>query len=117
MKQLKKSYDAIIAEYILLFKAHMGWSSMESECNDGVLMIGERYFFSLDNIRYVMDNDVAADTVLDWYDYTERLLSLGHLPLPNLSSWCAGCPRLSEEEISKMERCRDAGYYGNNQCN
>lgn len=68
------------------------------EVNDG------EYVFGLLEIIYIVDNDIDFETFDAWYTYTLRLSMISeNVPLPNLKSWCKGCPIKSEEDICKLE--------------
>ena len=71
----------------------------------GILDINEgEYVFGLLEIIYIVDNNIAYEMFDAWYTYTLRLSMIDeNIPLPNLSSWCKGCPIKSEEEICKIE--------------
>ena len=71
----------------------------------GILDINEgEYVFGLLEIIYIVDNNVEYETFDAWYTYTLRLSMIdANIPLPNLKSWCKGCPIKSEEDICKLE--------------
>lgn len=70
----------------------------------GVLAVND-YFFSLDDIRFCVNNSVPWDTVSEWYDYCIRVGMLdSDIPVPNIKSWVGGCPRLSNKKLDSVER-------------
>ena len=69
------------------------------EVNDG------EYILKLLEIIYIVDNNIDFKTFDAWYTYTLRLSMIDtNIPLPNLKSWCKGCPRKTKEELAELER-------------
>ncbi len=120
MKTIKSEWDKVCTKYTKKF-----CDIMEFDITDGYWIgddVGELldiadYTFSMDVIRYVVDNEVKPEEVFEWYDYCLRLGIIEVYDTPNLRSWCLGCPRLSEEEIVKKEKAYADAHYNNNQCN
>jgi hypothetical protein len=56
----------------------------------------------MDDIMTAVDNDLSFDEFLEWYDYC-LIVGRGS---PNLRSWADGCPRLSAEDLDKIEEAR-----------
>lgn len=113
-KSLKERFVSVATEYTEEFvKRHF----VENEDGEPVLpeylWVGEEVggtlyvndcYFSFDEIRTAIDEDIETDVLTDWYFYCSRLLTLDeNIPVPNLKSWARGCPRLSEEELCQME--------------
>lgn len=111
MQILKEKYNNLVNEYLEAFvgkyytfddgsKADTYWVT-----NDigGVAEIGDE-FYNFSDIKYCVDNDVTKEQLFSWYDYTLRVKLIDHnFPTPNLKSWIAGCPRLSDQEIDDLE--------------
>ncbi len=111
-EQIRKAYGQAVEDYTKEF-CRMYDFDYEPDCwvaddPGGIAAIGD-YFFDFADIRYCVDRDVPEKYLLEWYDYRLRLHGISEdIPSPNLPSWCRGCPRHSEEEISGLERKRDA---------
>lgn len=58
--------------------------------------------FTLNDIRYIVDNNVPYETWSEWDRYCQRV-SQFDIQIPNLHSWHHGCPRMSEEHIRRLE--------------
>jgi hypothetical protein len=56
-------------------------------------------------MMYMLNNNIAFDEWLRWYDYCLDAHSLG-LDTPNFTSWCKGCPRLTKEQIQNIKEKR-----------
>lgn len=103
---LKDRFNALANDYVKEFIEVMGfdinpdtlyWVGDET---GGVVEIADM-FLSYDDIRYVVDNNVSYEELVDWYDYcTEPVSNL--YPKPNLKSWHHGCPRLSKKQVQEL---------------
>ena len=61
-------------------------------------------FIDLDNIIYCVEHDVTYSQYMDWLDYCVWAAEFEQ-PVPNLKSWCMGCPRVdaaTQEKLSSM---------------
>ena len=57
-------------------------------------------------IRYCVDNDCKDyEELLRWYDHTLECHELS-LSYPNFPAWCAGCPRISDEELANIRNLK-----------
>lgn len=77
-----------------------------------VVCINDEFYVSLDDIIYMLDNDVSWNEFLQWWDYCMNTALLGFNDSPNLKSWHKGCPRKIDKEtmerLLKMKRDLDA---------
>lgn len=60
---------------------------------------------SLDDIITDIDRDAPEDESGKYYDYCLRVGSIacGGISTPDYRSWLAGCPRMDEERIARLE--------------
>lgn len=63
------------------------------------------YIVGMDDIITDIDRDAPEDEFVKYYDYCLRVGSIacGKISTPNYSSWLSGCPRMSEEQITRLE--------------
>ena len=66
-----------------------------------IALIGD-YYIDFQNMMYMLDNGIAFEEWLRWYDYSLDAHDLG-LDAPNFPSWHKGCPRLTEEQIQDIK--------------
>lgn len=66
-----------------------------------IALIGD-YYINFQDMMYMLDNGIAFEEWLRWYDYCLDAHDLG-LGVPNFPSWHKGCPRLTEEEIQEIK--------------
>ena len=104
---LKERYTNICNEYLQRFCVKQGF---DYEPNDTWVAgnagdyanIGD-FYFSFEEIRYDIDNDIPKGKIIEWYDYTLETSMLG-LPLRiNYPSFCKGAPLpYSKEKIEEI---------------
>jgi hypothetical protein len=102
-RELRTRYEKACGEYLAWFCDQMGmergdWVGGHA---GGVACVGD-YFIGMDDIMTAVDNDLSFDEFLEWYDYC-LIVGRGS---PNLRSWVDGCPRLSAEDLDKIEEAR-----------
>lgn len=63
------------------------------------------YIVRMEDIITDIDRDAPEDEFVKYYDYCLRVGSIacGKISTPNYSSWLSGCPRMSEEQITRLE--------------
>ena len=66
-----------------------------------IALIGD-YYIDIQNMMYMLDNGIAFEEWLRWYDYSIDAHDLG-LDTPNFTSWHKGCPRLTKEQIQDIK--------------
>lgn len=99
MENLKKQFDNTAELYrIELCKMwEIGYSDTYWIGDDvgGVLDVCADLPLSYDDVRYVVENKVARETVAEWIDYLTAVDGLKReLYNINLQHWCMGCPRV-----------------------
>lgn len=63
------------------------------------------YFVDMHDIVTDIEQDAPNGEFENWYDYCFDAHNLG-LTAPNYSSWLNGCPRCSQEEITRLFRLK-----------
>ena len=66
-----------------------------------IALVGD-YYIDFQDMKYMLDNDIAFENWLRWYDYCLDAHDLG-LDTPNFPSWQKGCPRLTKEQIQDIK--------------
>ena len=110
-RNLRKKFEEVCNGYLLELcnmweldaMAYGDWIADEV---GGTWAYGDNVFIDFDNIRYCVENNVSYSTYMDWLDYCVWAADFGQT-VPNLKSWCKGCPRVdaaTQERMSAM-RC------------
>ena len=106
---LREAYNKACEAYLDALLRLWGWSRAYGFwVGDAV---GETYccgdyVLRMDEILYCVTNKVTLDVFLAYSDYNHRANSLG-LHAVSLKAWCQGCPRVSELELTELERLKE----------
>lgn len=104
---LKQQFEALCNEYVNALKKILDCDNHYWIADDigGVLCLNKDcYFLCLNDVRYIVDNEIKLEEVDAWYEYNTILgMISSDISTINLESWHKGCPRRSEEEIKELE--------------
>lgn len=102
---LKENYENACNEYLNAFCSTYELQYEKDAWVAGdvgtIALIGD-YYIDFQDMMYMLNNNIAFDEWLRWYDYSLDAHDLG-LDVPNFPSWCKGCPRLTEEQIQGIK--------------
>ena len=84
--------------------AHYGyWSGDEPGT---IYHYGDTHNLSMEDIIYIVENDIEEDEVLAWEDYCLEAHEFG-FGMPNLRSWHRGCPRTSQATFDTLRALKN----------
>lgn len=63
--------------------------------------INEEYYISMEDIVFMLRNDLSWDEFLEWYDYCADVASLDLHPI-NLRAWVKGAPRYDAKALERL---------------
>lgn len=102
---LKQEYEKICNHYLVAF-ANKYELSLEPDAwvggYVGTVAYVSDYYFSFDDIRLCVDENVKWQDLIELYDYNLEGCMLG-LNQINLKSWLMGAPRASNEKIAEIK--------------
>lgn len=122
-KTLKEIWNEVCGQYLRKF-----CEIMEMDYEDGywpggdigsVVVFSNGEAFNIQDIRYVVDNNIDRNEVDAWYNYTLDILALQEeydelyhhdkLRSISLESWCKGAPKpYSEEKIKSLQESAES---------
>ena len=102
---LKKNYEKACNEILKAF-----CSTYELQYEENAWVAGDvgtiaevgDYYIDFQDMKYMLDNDIAFEEWLRWYDYCLDAHDLG-LDTPHFTSWHKGCSRLTKEQIQGIK--------------
>lgn len=103
---LNQMYAAVCNKYLEAFVRKHGFDP--SDCGWGsnapgtIATLGD-YFADMQTIITDIDRDAPEEEWLRWYDYSLDCNDIG-LTACNYDSWLRGCPRHSEESLSRLRQ-------------
>ncbi len=104
-EQWKQACNGYLVELLRMWEldAHYGyWVGNE---HGTVYCYGETHNLSMEDIIYIVENDIEEDDVLAWEDYLLDANEFG-FTTPNLRSWYMGCPRTSQETFDRLRELK-----------
>ena len=79
--------------------AHYGY--WNSDQPGTIYHYGETHNLTMEEIIYIVENDIEEDEVLAWEDYCLDAYEF-NFTTPNLQSWHMGCPRTPTETFERL---------------
>lgn len=108
IKLLKENYEKACEEILKAFCCQYELQYEKEAWVAGgagtIALIGD-YYIDFQDMMYMLNNSIAFDEWLRWYDYCLDANDLG-FKTPNFTSWYKGCPRLTEEQIQNIKEKR-----------
>ena len=105
-EQYEKACNGYLCELLRMWEldAHYGyWTSDEPGT---IYHYGETHNLSMEDIIYIVENDIEENEVLAWEDYLLDAYEFG-FNIPNLRSWHMGCPRTPQDVFDKLRSLKD----------
>lgn len=105
---LKENYEKACEEILMAFCKEYELSYDNDAWTAGdvgtVAMVGD-YFIDLQDMIYMLCNDISWNEYLKWYDYN---LECGefNFNLINLKSWHMGAPRVPQESFDRLHKMK-----------
>jgi hypothetical protein len=97
----KKACNGYLEELLRMWEldAHYGyWSGDEPGT---IYHYGETHNLTMEDIIYIVENDIEENEVLAWEDYCLDAYEF-KFTTPNLQSWHKGCPRTPPETFERL---------------
>ena len=104
-EQYEKGCNGYLCELLRMWEldAHYGyWSGDEPGT---IYHYGDTHNLSMEEIIYIVENDIEEDEVLAWEDYTLEAFEFGFIT-PNLRAWHMGCPRTPQETFERLRQLK-----------
>lgn len=108
-RQLKEGYETMCNNYrdellrMWELDGHYGyWNSDEPGT---IYHYGEVHNLTMEEIIYIVDNDIEESEVMVWEDYTLDALEFG-FDVPNLMAWHRGCPRIPNATFDRLRQMK-----------
>ena len=83
--------------------AHYGY--WNSDQPGTIYHYGETHNLTMEEIIYIVENDIEEDEVLAWEDYCLDAYEF-KFTTPNLRAWHMGCPRTPQETFDRLRQLK-----------
>ena len=100
-EQWKKACNGYLCELLRMWEldAHYGYWDFDQPGT--IYHYGETHDLSMEDIIYIVENDIEENEVLAWEDYLLDALEF-KFNTPNLRAWHKGCPRTPPETFERL---------------
>ena len=103
--QYEKGCNGYLTELLRMWEldAHYGyWNSDEPGT---IYHYGETHNLTMEDIIYIVENDIEENEVLTWGDYCMDAYEF-KFTTPNLRAWHMGCPRIPQETFDRLRQLK-----------
>ena len=100
-EQYKKACNGYLCELLRMWELDARYGYWVGDEHGTMYCYGETHNLSMEEIIYIVENDIEEDEVLAWEDYCLEAHEFG-FDIPNLRSWHRGCPRTSKETFDTL---------------
>ena len=104
-EQYEKGCNGYLVELLRMWEldAHYGyWNSDEPGT---IYHYGETHNLTMEDIIYIVENDIEEDEVLAWEDYLLDAYEF-RFTTPNLRAWNMGFPRTPQETFDRLRQLK-----------
>ena len=107
--ELKVAYETVCKCYkdamLRLWELDEHYGYWNSDQPGTVYHYGEVHNLTMEEIVYIVDNDIEESEVMVWEDYTLDALEFG-FDVPNLMAWHRGCPRIPNATFDRLRQMK-----------
>lgn len=107
---LKKNYDdaceAYVGEMLAAFEIDRENCFWVADEVGGVFMVGDMLSLNMQEIVYIVENDIAYDDCVDWQDYN-LLANEFNFNMLNIKAWHKRAPRVPQETFDRLRKMKD----------
>ena len=104
-KMLEKQYDkacnGYLAELLRMWELDAHYGFWVSNKPGTVYCYADTHNLNMEDIIFIVENDIEEDEVLAWEDYCLNAHEFG-FTIPNLDAWHRGCPRTPKEVFDRL---------------
>jgi hypothetical protein len=104
-RQLKEQWEKVcngyLVELLRMWELGACYGYWDFDKPGTIYHYGEKHDLTMEEIIYIVENDIEEDEVLAWEDYLLDAFEF-KFPTPNLRSWHMGCPRTPPETFERL---------------
>jgi len=108
-RELKEAYETMCNNYrdelLRLWELDSHYGYWNSDQPGTIYHYGEVHNLTMEEIVYIVDNDIEEEEVMVWEDYILDALEFG-FDTPNLMAWHRGCPRVSIVTFARLRQMK-----------
>lgn len=108
-RQLKEQWEKVcngyLTEMLRMWELDAHYGYWNSDQPGTIYHYGETHNLAMEDIIYIVENDIEEDEVFEWEEYCLDAHEFG-FNTPNLNAWHKGCPRTSQEAFEKLRKLK-----------
>jgi len=104
-EQYEKACNGYLVELLRMWGLDMHYGYWNSDQPGTIYHYGEMHNLTMEEIIYIVENDIEEDEVLEWEDYLLDAYEF-KFETPNLRAWHKGCPRAPQETFYKLRQLK-----------
>lgn len=104
-EQWKQACNGFLVELLRMWELDAHYGYWNSDRPGTVYHYGETHNLSMDDIIYIVENDIEENEVLAWEDYCLNAYEF-KFSTPNLRAWHMGCPRTPQETFERLRQLK-----------
>ena len=104
-EQYEKACNGYLVELLRMWELDAHYGYWNSDQPGTIYHYGEMHNLTMEEIIYIVENDIEENEVLEWEDYLLDAYEF-KFETPNLRAWHKGCPRAPQETFYKLRQLK-----------
>jgi hypothetical protein len=104
-EQYEKACNGYLVELLRMWELDAHYGYWNSDQPGTIYHYGDTHNLSMEDIIYIVENDIEEDEVLAWEDYSLDAYEF-KFTIPNLRAWHMGCPRAPKETFDRLRQMK-----------
>lgn len=104
-KQYEKACNGYLSELLSMWELDAYYGYWNSDQPGTIYHYGETHNLTMEEIIYIVENDIEEDEVLEWENYCLDAYEF-KFTTPNLRAWHMGCPRTPQETFERLRQLK-----------
>lgn len=100
-EQYEKGCNGYLVELLRMWELDMHYGYWNSDEPGTIYHYGETHNLTMEDIIYIVENDIEENEVLAWEDYCLDAYEF-KFTIPNLRAWHMGCPRTPQAVFDRL---------------
>jgi hypothetical protein len=105
-EQYEKGCNGYLCELLRMWELSACYGYWNSDKPGTIYHYGDTHNLTMEEIIYIVENDIEEDEVLAWEDYCLDAYEF-KFATPNLRSWHTGCPRTSPQVFERLRKLKE----------
>ena len=104
-EQYEKGCNGYLCELLRMWELDMHYGYWNSDQSGTIYHYGETHNLTMEEIIYIVENDIEEDEVLEWEEYCLDAYEFNFTTL-TLRDWHMGCPRTPKETFERLRKLK-----------